>query len=105
MSEHHSRPYTLSYGKDGKNESELCKTDKDSPLARLEEGKEMVLVDKESAKAPRVQQLLALIKDWLNFKLSKEKIVIRDIVDDCYDGQIFHLLMSKFGFTSAIITV
>ena len=65
----------------------------DSPFSKLEEGKEISLLDEESKKSAKVQHLVHILKEWINVRLSKENIVVRDLQEDLYDGQIIHKIM------------
>ena len=68
----------------------------DSPFSKLEEGKEISLLDEESKKSAKVQHLVHILKEWINVRLSKENIVVRDLQEDMYDGQIIHKIMRSF---------
>ena len=46
-----------------------------------------------------------VLLDWINDELSELRIVLRDITEDLYDGQILAILMGMIIFFSVIRTI
>lgn len=37
--------------------------------------------------------------DWINSELEEDRIIVKDLEEDCYDGQVLQKLFGeKFGF-------
>ncbi|VDK22390.1 unnamed protein product, partial [Anisakis simplex] len=63
----------------------------------LEEGEEKRFLTNESRDDPRVQEIIHLLIQWLNDELSAQRIVIKHIQEDLYDGQIIQKLIEKLA--------
>ncbi|PAV91957.1 hypothetical protein WR25_25199 [Diploscapter pachys] len=71
-----------------------------SPLARterLEEGEQHRYLSKESAQDPKVREVVDLLVYWLNQEMAGERIVVRHIQEDLYDGQVIQKLVEKLA--------
>lgn len=44
---------------------------------------------------PLVKELIGLLIDWINDELAEERIIVKDIEEDLYDGQVLHKLWEK----------
>ncbi|GMS97381.1 hypothetical protein PENTCL1PPCAC_19556 [Pristionchus entomophagus] len=62
---------------------------------RLDEGEERRFITAESARDPRVLEVIRLLMLWLNEELASERIVIKHIQEDLYDGQVLQKLLEK----------
>jgi len=60
------------------------------------EGDERSLIERRSFGDPKLQQLIALLIDWINDELADQRIIVKTIDDDLYDGQILQKLLGKF---------
>ena len=49
--------------------------------------------------------LFKVLLDWINDELSELRIVLRDITEDLYDGQILAILMGMLIIFSVIRTI
>ena len=49
--------------------------------------------------------LFKVLLDWINDELSELRIVLRDITEDLYDGQILAILMGMLIIFSVIQTI
>ena len=49
--------------------------------------------------------LFKVLLDWINDELSELRIVLRDITEDLYDGQILAILMGMLIIFSVIWTI
>lgn len=63
----------------------------------LEEGEEKRLLTAESRDDPRVKEIISLLIHWLNEELAPQRIVVKHIQEDLYDGQIIQKLIEKFA--------
>ncbi|OZC09871.1 hypothetical protein X798_02977 [Onchocerca flexuosa] len=63
----------------------------------LEEGEEKRLLTMESRDDPRVQEVIQLLIHWLNYELAPQRIVVKHIQEDLYDGQIIQKLTEKLA--------
>lgn len=63
----------------------------------LEEDEEKRLLTTESRDDPRVQEVIQLLIHWLNYELAPQRIVVKHIQEDLYDGQIIQKLTEKLG--------
>uniref|UniRef100_A0A914ZHE3 Calponin-homology (CH) domain-containing protein n=1 Tax=Parascaris univalens TaxID=6257 RepID=A0A914ZHE3_PARUN len=63
----------------------------------LEEGEEKRLLTAESRDDPRVREIIQLLIHWLNEELSEQRIVVKHIQEDLYDGQIIQKLIEKLA--------
>lgn len=39
--------------------------------------------------------LLQVLIDWINSELEEERIIVKDLEEDCYDGQVLQKLFGK----------
>lgn len=42
-----------------------------------------------------MKELLAVLIDWINDELAEQRIIVKDIEEDLYDGQVLHKLWEK----------
>lgn len=63
----------------------------------LEEGEEKRLLTAESRDDPRVREIIQLLIHWLNDELAPQRIVVKHIQEDLYDGQIIQKLIEKLA--------
>lgn len=59
------------------------------------EGEERLLIERRSYADPRLQSLVALLIDWINDELADQRIIVKNMEDDLYDGQILQKLLGK----------
>uniref|UniRef100_A0A915Q2E4 Calponin-homology (CH) domain-containing protein n=1 Tax=Setaria digitata TaxID=48799 RepID=A0A915Q2E4_9BILA len=63
----------------------------------IEEGEEKRLLTVESRDDERVQEVIQLLIHWLNYELAPQRIVVKHIQEDLYDGQIIQKLTEKLA--------
>lgn len=63
----------------------------------LDENEERSMVEPLSLENAKVKELQEVLLDWINDELSDLRIVLRDITEDLYDGQILAILMEKLA--------
>lgn len=61
----------------------------------LEENEERYMVDQTALEDPKVQELINVLMDWINDELASQRIIVQDLVEDLYDGQILQKLLEK----------
>ncbi|CAH3141208.1 unnamed protein product [Pocillopora meandrina] len=63
----------------------------------LDENEERSMVEPASLENKKLKELKEVLLDWINDELSEQRIVLRDITEDLYDGQILAVLMDKLA--------
>ena len=48
-----------------------------------------------SSSDPNLQRLVVVLLDWLNDVLAPDRIIVRDMEDDLYDGCVLHKLIGS----------
>ena len=61
----------------------------------LEENEQRSMVAPNALEKPKVKELINLLIDWVNDVLHTERIIVQDIEEDFFDGQVFHKLVEK----------
>ncbi|TKC42748.1 hypothetical protein EI555_005481, partial [Monodon monoceros] len=61
----------------------------------LEENEVRTMVDPNSRSDPKLQELIKVLIDWINDVLVGERIIVKDLAEDLYDGQV---LQKLFGW-------
>ncbi|CAB3406888.1 unnamed protein product [Caenorhabditis bovis] len=61
----------------------------------LDEGETRRYLSKECAKDPELGQVVNLLIYWLNEELAEQRIVVKNLQEDLYDGQIIQKLLEK----------
>merc|ERR1712179_533890 len=62
---------------------------------QLEENEERSMIEPKSFENPKLKELIRVLMDWINDELHTERIIVQDIEEDLYDGQILQKLMEK----------
>ncbi|KAB1271773.1 Alpha-parvin, partial [Camelus dromedarius] len=58
----------------------------------LEENEVRTMVDPNSRSDPKLQELMKVLIDWINDVLVGERIIVKDLAEDLYDGQVLQKL-------------
>lgn len=61
----------------------------------MSEGEIRTLIEGESQWRPQYQELVCSLVNWINDELAQQRIVVRDLQNDLYDGQILGKLFEK----------
>merc|ERR1712241_225937 len=61
----------------------------------LEENEERSMIEPKSYDNPKLKSLISILIEWVNDELYSERIIVQDIEEDLYDGQILQKLMEK----------
>ncbi|XP_072650142.1 alpha-parvin isoform X3 [Canis lupus baileyi] len=60
----------------------------------LEENEVRTMVDPNSRSDPKLQELMKVLIDWINDVLVGERIIVKDLAEDLYDGQVLQKLFA-----------
>ncbi|XP_049579605.1 beta-parvin isoform X4 [Syngnathus scovelli] len=60
----------------------------------LEENAERIMLDPTSRDDPKFKDLLKVLIDWINSELEEDRIIVKDLEEDCYDGQVLQKLFA-----------
>nr|XP_014353241.1 PREDICTED: gamma-parvin [Latimeria chalumnae] len=71
----------------------------DSPLPDLElcTGTKKKVIQPNSLKDPKLEELKLFLIDWINATLKQEHIVVKSLEEDLFDGLVLHHLLKTFG--------
>uniref|UniRef100_A0A8C2HTR9 Parvin, alpha a n=1 Tax=Cyprinus carpio TaxID=7962 RepID=A0A8C2HTR9_CYPCA len=61
----------------------------------LEENEVRTMVDPNSKNDRKLQELIKVLIDWINDVLVGERIIVKDLAEDLYDGQVLQKLFEK----------
>ena len=48
------------------------------------------MIEPRSFDSPKLQSLITVLMDWINDQLAEYRIIVQDIEEDLYDGQVRH---------------
>ncbi|XP_041987852.1 beta-parvin [Aricia agestis] len=65
----------------------------------LNENEERAIIEPRSLEDPRVKELIQVLIDWINDELATQRIIVQDISEDLYDGQVLQKLLEKLTET------
>ncbi|CAJ0952869.1 unnamed protein product, partial [Mesorhabditis belari] len=68
-----------------------------SKKIEIAEGTERRFLTRESSDDPRVHEVVRLLLGWINDEVAEERIVVKNIQDDLYDGQVLQKLIEKLA--------
>ena len=57
---------------------------------QLEENEERSMIEPRSFDNPKLKELIRVLIDWVNDELHLYRIIVQDIEEDLYDGQVKH---------------
>lgn len=78
---------------DGNGQKRLIEHQLDESI--MSEGETRHLILEESQRQPDYQLLVSQLTNWINDELAQQRIVITDLQEDLYDGQILGKLIEK----------
>uniref|UniRef100_A0A3B1K5B3 Parvin, beta n=1 Tax=Astyanax mexicanus TaxID=7994 RepID=A0A3B1K5B3_ASTMX len=61
----------------------------------LEENAERSMLDPTSREDPKFKDLQKVLIDWINNELEEDRIIVKDLEEDLYDGQVLQKLKKK----------
>lgn len=59
------------------------------------ENESRAIIQPQSLNDPAVKELMKILIDWINDELAEDRIIVKDIEEDLYDGQVLHKLLEK----------
>lgn len=51
-----------------------------------------------SREDPKIKELIRVLIEWINDELADQRIIVKDIEEDLFDGQVLQKLIGKFLF-------
>lgn len=63
----------------------------------LEENEERSMIMTKSLEEPKVQELIFVLIEWINDELADHRIIVKDITEDLYDGQVLQKLLGSLN--------
>ncbi|KAG8438599.1 hypothetical protein GDO86_004966 [Hymenochirus boettgeri] len=63
----------------------------------LEENEERTMIDPNSKEDAKFKELVKVLIDWINEVLVEERIIVKNLEEDLYDGQVLQKLLEKLG--------
>ncbi|CAJ0952584.1 unnamed protein product, partial [Mesorhabditis belari] len=76
-----------------------------SKKIEIAEGTERRFLTRESSDDPRVHEVVRLLLGWINDEVAEERIVVKNIQDDLYDGQVLQKLIEKLAGIRDIVAI
>uniref|UniRef100_A0A7N9D1J3 Parvin beta n=1 Tax=Macaca fascicularis TaxID=9541 RepID=A0A7N9D1J3_MACFA len=71
--------------------------DRDFLLSLAEENEERTMIDPTSKEDPKFKELVKVLLDWINDVLVEERIIVKQLEEDLYDGQVLQKLLEKLA--------
>lgn len=53
------------------------------------------MIAPQSYENPRLRELMAVLTEWINDELASHRIIVKDLEEDLYDGQVLHKLIGE----------
>ncbi|CAI5773919.1 beta-parvin isoform X2 [Lacerta agilis] len=63
----------------------------------LEENEERTMIDPNSKEEAKFKELIKVLIDWINDVLVEERIIVKQLEEDVYDGQVLQKLLEKLA--------
>ncbi|XP_006888197.1 PREDICTED: beta-parvin [Elephantulus edwardii] len=63
----------------------------------LEENEERTMISPTSKEDPKFKELVKVLIDWVNDVLVEERIIVKQLEEDLYDGQVLQKLLEKLA--------
>ena len=55
------------------------------------------MVEPRSMDDPKLKALIGVIIDWINDELAEHRIIVQNLDEDIYDGQVLQKLLGKIS--------
>lgn len=65
----------------------------------LDENEERSMIEPKSLEDSKLQELIFVLIEWINDELADQRIIVKDIVEDLYDGQVLQKLLGMNIYT------
>ena len=53
------------------------------------------MIEPRSYESPKLRELIRVLLDWVNDEVSSHRIIVQDVEEDLFDGQVLQVLMEK----------
>ncbi|XP_018335449.1 beta-parvin [Agrilus planipennis] len=63
----------------------------------LEENEERSMIQRQAFEDSKFQELLHVLIEWINDELASQRIIVQDLSEDLYDGQVLQKLLEKLA--------
>ncbi|XP_038048958.1 beta-parvin-like isoform X1 [Patiria miniata] len=63
----------------------------------LENGEERSMIEPDSREDAKLKELIQVLMDWINEEMKEQRVIVRDLEEDLYDGQILGNLIEKLA--------
>ncbi|XP_069126020.1 beta-parvin-like [Argopecten irradians] len=63
----------------------------------MDDNEERSMIEPHSRDDPKVKELIKMLLDWINDVLADDRIIVKDIEEDLFDGQILQKLIEKLA--------
>lgn len=60
-----------------------------------EDNEERCMIEPRSYDDPKLKELTQVLIDWVNDELASQRIIVQDLAEDLYDGQVLQKLLEK----------
>lgn len=64
-------------------------------LILSDEYEERSMIEPASYEDPKLKELINVLIEWINDVLAEQRIIVKDIEEDLYDGQVLQKLLGK----------
>ena len=54
------------------------------------------MIEPKSYENPRLKELIKILIDWINDELAPDRIIVKNIEEDMYDGMVLHKLIGLY---------
>ncbi|XP_060535846.1 beta-parvin [Cylas formicarius] len=61
----------------------------------LEDNEERCLIDVKAYEDSKFRDLMTVLKEWINDELASQRIIVQELAEDLYDGQVLQKLLEK----------
>lgn len=61
----------------------------------LEENEERCMIQLHAFNDPKLNELMQVLIEWINDELASQRIIVQDLAEDLYDGQVLQKLLEK----------
>lgn len=62
----------------------------------LDENEERCVLASGSREDPKIKELIRVLIEWINDELADQRIIVKDIEEDLFDGQVLQKLIGMF---------
>ncbi|KQK77253.1 hypothetical protein AAES_127361 [Amazona aestiva] len=74
-----------------------CQRTNPQKACSRKENEERTMIDPNSKEDPKFKELIKVLIDWINDVLVEERIIVKQLEEDLYDGQVLQKLLEKLA--------